>query len=95
MLDIYAEMEPDMSVSDQLNKEKWPYTYMAVSYPHLMEAIYRHGGNMSVYESKYSQWIEKLRDDRRDSMTFQTTAIEINGEKPVSYTHLDVYKRKR
>ena len=28
MLDIYAEMEPDMSVSDQLNKEKWPYTYM-------------------------------------------------------------------
>lgn len=28
MLDIYAEIEPDMSVSDQLNKEKWPYTYM-------------------------------------------------------------------
>ena len=47
----------------------------------LMEAIYRHGGNMSVYESKYSQWIEKLGDDRRDSMTFQTTDIEINGEK--------------
>ena len=45
-----------------------------------MEAIYRHGGNMSVYESKYSQWIEKLGDDRRDSMTFQTD-IEINGEK--------------
>lgn len=28
MLDIYAEIEPDMSVSDQLNKEKLPYTYM-------------------------------------------------------------------
>ena len=28
VLDIYAEMEPDMSVSDRLNKEKWPYTYM-------------------------------------------------------------------
>lgn len=28
MLDIYAEIEPDRSVSDQLNKEKWPYTYM-------------------------------------------------------------------
>lgn len=28
MLDIYAEIEPDMSVSDQLNKEKWSYTYM-------------------------------------------------------------------
>ena len=25
-LDIYAEIEPDMSVSDRLNKEKWPYT---------------------------------------------------------------------
>ena len=47
----------------------------------LMEAIYKHGGNMSVYESKYNQWIEKLGDDRRDSMTFQTTDIEINGEK--------------
>ena len=23
MLDIYAEIEPDMSVSDRLNKEKW------------------------------------------------------------------------
>lgn len=28
VLDIYAEIEPDMSVSDRLNKEKWPYTYM-------------------------------------------------------------------
>lgn len=52
-----------------------------IYYNELMEAIYRHGGNMSVYESKYSQWIEKLGDDRRDSMTFQTTDIEINGEK--------------
>lgn len=40
-----------------------------IYYNDLMEAIYRHGGNMSVYESKYSQWIEKLGDDRRDSMT--------------------------
>lgn len=52
-----------------------------IYYNDLMEAIYRHGGNMSVYESKYSQLIEKLGDDRRDSMTFQTTDIEINGEK--------------
>lgn len=52
-----------------------------IYYNDLMEAIYKHGGNMSVYESKYSQWIEKLGDDRRDSMTFQTTDIEINGEK--------------
>ena len=52
-----------------------------IYYNDLMEAIYRYGGNMSVYESKYSQWIEKLGDDRRDSMTFQTTDIEINGEK--------------
>ena len=51
-----------------------------IYYNELMEAIYRHGGNMSVYESKYSQWIEKLGDDRRDSMTFQTD-IELNGEK--------------
>ena len=51
-----------------------------IYYNDLMEAIYRHGGNMSVYESKYSQWMEKLGDDRRDSMTFQTD-IEINGEK--------------
>lgn len=51
-----------------------------IYYNDLMEAIYRHGGNMSVYESKYSQWIEKLGDDRRDSMTFQTN-IELNGEK--------------
>ena len=28
VLDIYAEIEPDVSVSDRLNKEKWPYTYM-------------------------------------------------------------------
>ena len=28
VLDIYAEIEPDMSVSDRLNKEKWLYTYM-------------------------------------------------------------------
>lgn len=27
-LDIYAEIESDMSASDQFNKEKWPYTYM-------------------------------------------------------------------
>ena len=51
-----------------------------IYYNELMEAIYRHGGNMSVYESKYNQWIEKLGDDRRDSMTFQTD-IELNGEK--------------
>lgn len=61
-----------------------------IYYNDLMEAIYRHGGNMSVYESKYSQWIEKLGDDRRDSMTFQTTDIEINGEK--HYFEI-VYKR--
>lgn len=53
-----------------------------IYYNDLMEAIYRHGGNMSVYESKYSQWMEKLGDDRRDSMTFQTD-IEINGESTI------------
>ena len=28
VLDIYAEIEPDMSVSDRLNKKNRPYTYM-------------------------------------------------------------------
>ena len=27
-LDIYVEIEPDMSVSERLNKENWTYTYM-------------------------------------------------------------------
>ena len=27
-LDIYAEIEPDMSVAERLNKENWKYTYM-------------------------------------------------------------------
>lgn len=27
-LDIYAEIEPDMSVAERLNKENWTYTYM-------------------------------------------------------------------
>ena len=51
-----------------------------IYYNDLMEAIYRNGGNMSEYERKYSQWIEKIGDDRRDSMTFQTD-FELNGEK--------------
>ena len=51
-----------------------------IYYNELVETIYRHGSNMSVYESKYSRWIEKMGDDRRDSMTFQTD-IELNGQK--------------
>ena len=51
-----------------------------IYYNALMAAIYRNGGNMSEYERKYSQWIEKIGDDRRDSMTFQTD-FELNGEK--------------
>ena len=51
-----------------------------IYYNELVETIYRHGSNMSVYESKYSRWIEKIGDDRRDSMTFQTD-IELNGQK--------------
>ena len=27
-MDIYAEIEPDMSVAERLNKENWTYTYM-------------------------------------------------------------------
>ena len=51
-----------------------------IYYNELVETIYRHGSNMSVYESKYSRWIEKMGNDRRDSMTFQTD-IELNGQK--------------
>ena len=51
-----------------------------IYYNDLVEAIYRHGGNMSDYERKYSRWIEKIGDDRKDSMTFQTD-IELNGQK--------------
>lgn len=51
-----------------------------IYYNDLVEAIYHHGDNMSDYERKYSRWIEKTGDDRRDSMTFQTD-IELNGEK--------------
>lgn len=51
-----------------------------IYYNDLVEAIYHYGGNMSEYERKYSGWIEKTGDDRRDSMTFQTD-IELNGEK--------------
>ena len=51
-----------------------------IYYNDLVEAIYHHGDNMSDYERKYSRWIEKIGDDRRDSMTFQTD-IELNGEK--------------
>ena len=51
-----------------------------IYYNDLVEAIYHNGGNMSEYERKYSRWIEKTGDDRKDSMTFQTD-IELNGEK--------------
>lgn len=51
-----------------------------IYYNELVETIYRHGSNMSEYERKYSRWIEKTGDDRRDSMTFQTD-IELNGQK--------------
>ena len=51
-----------------------------IYYNELVETIYRNGGNMSEYERKYSRWIEKTGDDRRDSMTFQSD-IELNGEK--------------
>lgn len=51
-----------------------------IYYNELVETIYRHGSNMSEYERKYSRWIEKIGDDREDSMTFQTD-IELNGEK--------------
>ena len=51
-----------------------------IYYNDLVETIYHHGDNMSDYERKYSRWIEKIGDDRRDSMTFQTD-IELNGEK--------------
>lgn len=51
-----------------------------IYYNDLVEAIYHNGGNMSEYERKYSRWIEKIGDDRKDSMTFQTD-IELNGEK--------------
>ena len=51
-----------------------------IYYNDLVEAIYHHGDNMSDYERKYSRWIEKIGDDRKDSMTFQTD-IELNGQK--------------
>ena len=51
-----------------------------IYYNELVETIYRHGSNMSEYERKYSRWIEKIGDDREDSMTFQTD-IELNGQK--------------
>lgn len=51
-----------------------------IYYNDLVEAIYHHGDNMSEYERKYSRWIEKIGDDREDSMTFQTD-IELNGQK--------------
>lgn len=51
-----------------------------IYYNDLVETIYGHGSNMSDYERKYSRWIEKTGDDRRDSMTFQTD-IELNGQK--------------
>ena len=51
-----------------------------IYYNDLVETIYHHGDNMSDYERKYSRWIEKIGDDRRDSMTFQTD-IELNGQK--------------
>lgn len=51
-----------------------------IYYNDLVEAIYHNGGNMSEYERKYSRWIEKIGDDRKDSMTFQTD-IELNGQK--------------
>lgn len=51
-----------------------------IYYNELVETIYRHGSNMSDYERKYSRWIEKIGDDREDSMTFQTD-IELNGQK--------------
>ena len=51
-----------------------------IYYNELVETIYRNGGNMSEYERKYSRWIEKIGDDRKDSMTFQTD-IELNGQK--------------
>ena len=34
-LDIYAEIEPDMSVAERLNKENWKYTYMERVYEEL------------------------------------------------------------
>ena len=67
-----------------------------IYYNELVETIYRHGSNMSVYESKYSRWIEKMGDDRRDSMTFQTD-IELNGQKhyfEIAYKRIyDEHKR--
>lgn len=60
-----------------------------IYYNDLVEAIYHHGDNMSDYERKYSRWIEKIGDDRKDSMTFQTD-IELNGQK--HYFEI-VYKR--
>lgn len=67
-----------------------------IYYNELVETIYRHGGNMSVYESKYSRWIEKIGDDREDSMSFQTHIV-INGEKhyfEIAYKRIyDEHKR--
>ena len=64
-LDIYVEIEPDMSVSERLNKENWTYTYMELD----ENGIVQYSNNPVIIRGQ--QLLSKLPEKEEYAVTSQ------------------------
>ena len=64
-LDIYAEIEPDMSVAERLNKENWTYTYMELD----ENGIVQYSNNPAIIRGQ--QLLSKLPEKEEYAVTSQ------------------------
>ena len=64
-LDIYAEIEPDMSVAERLNKENWKYTYMELD----ENGIVQYSNNPAIIRGQ--QLLSKLPEKEEYAVTSQ------------------------
>ena len=64
-MDIYAEIEPDMSVAERLNKENWKYTYMELD----ENGIVQYSNNPAIIRGQ--QLLSKLPEKEEYAVTCQ------------------------
>ena len=85
----------DSTLTQQANQEltqpiNWSnYTPLA-STPQSADAYANQAGNAA-----YQQYINRNQPLQQIALNQQQTQLENQGLKPVSYTHLDVYKRQQ
>ena len=59
----------------------------------LEDLLKRSPNNYGQYEASVKEILDKVKEEK-DAAVFAYTA-KFDGAEPVSYTHLDVYKRQR